>query len=227
MATWEASPRDRRAVVSLRLAGKLRIRGERRHDHGAGPAVGEFQVDVPEYMHLSGSHRDAGIFLASDRSIRQRFPEHWQGRSVQLSNYPLFSLAAGVSAAYGIGSLSHNPHLKEAGILSGEAVFNSGLITSALQRVTGRNRPFEGNGRGLFLNGGTSFPSNHAAAAWSVATVFAHECPGPLTKLIAYGLASTVTVTRISGRQHFASDALVGGDWMVRWASNLSGAPQS
>jgi len=46
--------------------------------------------------------------------------------------------------------------------------------------------------------------------AWSIASVVAHEYPGPLTKLLAYGLASTVTLSRVTGKQHFASDAFVG-----------------
>src|SRR5262249_140543 len=55
-----------------------------------------------------------------------------------------------------------------------------------------------------------SFPSDHSALSWSMASVIAHEYPGPLTKILAYGLASTVTLTRVTSKQHFASDAVVG-----------------
>src|SRR5207302_11070064 len=37
-----------------------------------------------------------------------------------------------------------------------------------------------------------------------------HEYPGPLTKLAAYGLASAVTLTRVTGKQHFPSDVIIG-----------------
>src|SRR5206468_8999003 len=67
-----------------------------------------------------------------------------------------------------------------------------------------------GNGHGAFFRGGNSFPSEHSILAWSAAGVFAHEYPGPLTKLFAYGLASAVTLTRVTSNQHFASDAFVG-----------------
>ncbi len=40
-------------------------------DHGAGPAVGDYQVEVPEYLHLSGSHRIDGIVVASGPGIRK------------------------------------------------------------------------------------------------------------------------------------------------------------
>src|SRR5207253_7666190 len=33
---------------------------------------------------------------------------------------------------------------------------------------------------------------------------------GPLTKFFAYGLASAVTLTRVTSQQHFASDAFIG-----------------
>jgi hypothetical protein len=74
-----------------------------------------------------------------------------------------------------------------------------------------RQRPFQGNGSGAFFQGGTSFPSEHAAAAWAVAGVLAHEYPGPLTKVLAYGLAGAVSYSRVRGRQHFPSDVFVGG----------------
>src|SRR5207244_9152347 len=56
----------------------------------------------------------------------------------------------------------------------------------------------------------SDLPSEHAAAAWSVAGVIAHEYPGPLTKFLAYGLASAVSYSRVCSRQHFPSDALIG-----------------
>jgi hypothetical protein len=55
-----------------------------------------------------------------------------------------------------------------------------------------------------------SFPSEHSAAAWSIASVVAHEYPGPLTQFLAYGLASTVTLTRVTSQNHFPSDAFIG-----------------
>src|SRR5260370_5357698 len=74
-----------------------------------------------------------------------------------------------------------------------------------------RERPYQGDGSGAFFQGGgTSFPSEHAAAAWSVAGVIAHEYPGPLTKIMAYGLASLADISRVRARQHFPSDGLVG-----------------
>jgi hypothetical protein len=124
---------------------------------------------------------------------------------------------AGVAALVGAGAglylfsfPAHNPHWRETGFLAGEAAINSFVMTEALKYSFRRGRPSQGDGSGAFFRGGASFPSEHAAAAWSIAGVIAHEYPGPIPKLVAYGLASTVSLSRIRARQHFPSDVLVG-----------------
>jgi len=84
------------------------------------------------------------------------------------------------------------------------------LETEVFKYVFGRERPFTGDNKGKFFQGGTSFPSEHAAASWAIASVIAHEYPGPITQLLAYGAASGVSIARIVGHQHFATDVLVG-----------------
>jgi membrane-associated phospholipid phosphatase len=135
------------------------------------------------------------------------------------------NIRTGGVAALGLGSAgiylwsyhTHDPHQRETGLLAGEAVADSLILTEGLKYVTGRERPYQGNGRGPFLQGGSSFSSNHSAAAWSAAGILAHEYPGTLTKLLSYGLASAVSITSVSSKQHFPSDVLVGSalGWMV------------
>ena len=45
---------------------------------------------------------------------------------------------------------------------------------------------------------------------WAMATVVAKEYPKPWVKLLAYGAATSVSMGRLLGREHFASDILVG-----------------
>jgi len=40
-------------------------------DHGAGPAVGAYQVLTKEYLNLSGAHRDTGILIANGPAVRR------------------------------------------------------------------------------------------------------------------------------------------------------------
>src|SRR5258708_14766626 len=89
------------------------------------------------------------------------------------------------------GRGSHNDHWRETGLLAGEAALNSLVVVEGLKYPLGRRRPFQGNGSGDFFRGGTSFPSEHAAAAWPVAGVNEHEYPRLLTQLYVYGLLST------------------------------------
>jgi len=127
-----------------------------------------------------------------------------------LSNAGLAALIGGAGGLWLMGHLSHNKHWKETGFLAGEASINSLVAVEALKYSLRRQRPFQGDGRGAFFQGGTSFPSEHAAAVWAVAGVVAHEYPGPFTKVMAYGLASLVDYSRIRSRQHFPSDVFVG-----------------
>ena len=109
-----------------------------------------------------------------------------------------------------LGHVKHNEHWSETGFLAGEAALNSLIMVESLKYPLGRERPYQGNGTGPFFQGGTSFPSEHAAAAWSIAGVIAHEYPSPYVKIMVYGLASLVDYSRIHGRQHFPSDVFVG-----------------
>src|ERR1019366_9591791 len=66
------------------------------------------------------------------------------------------------------------------------------ILGEAMKLAFQRPRPNAANA-GTFGAGGNSFPSEHALAAWSIASVIAHEYPGPLTKLLAYGAATGIS----------------------------------
>src|SRR6266568_1782675 len=154
----------------------------------------------------------AGLFV-TDRD----FSKHLSQNPTTISHYKTLS-NAGVAALVGgaggmwvLGHVKHNEHWSETGFLAGEAAVNSWVAVEGLKYSLRRERPYQGDGSGpFFQSGGTSFPSGHAATAWSIAGVVAHEYPGPLTKAMAYGLASLVSFSRVRAHQHFPSDVLVG-----------------
>ena len=115
-----------------------------------------------------------------------------------------------MGGSYLWGHFTKNDYLRDTGFLAGEAAANSFLVSEALKYTLGRQRPTEGSGKGDFFSGGQSFPSEHVAAAWSIATVVASRYPGFLPGLLSYGAASAITVSRVTGRNHFASDVFVG-----------------
>ena len=153
----------------------------------------------------------AGLFV-TDRDVST----HLSNNPSTISHYKTLSTAgvgALVGGAAGLWVLSypsHNAHWRETGFLAGEAAINSLVAVETLKYSLRRERPFQGDGSGPFFHGGTSFPSEHAAAAWSVAGVIAHEYPGLLPKIAAYGLATFVSYSRVKGRQHFPSDVFIG-----------------
>src|SRR6267378_7383240 len=154
----------------------------------------------------------AGL-LVTDRDYSKRVSQNPTTIShyKTLSNAGVGALIGGAGGMWLLGHVKHNEHWSESGFLAGEAALNSLVAVESFKYSLRRARPYQGNGDGAFFqSGGTSFPSEHAAAAWSVAGVIAHEYPGPFTKIMAYGLASLVNVSRVKAHQHFPSDVVVG-----------------
>lgn len=165
--------------------------------------------DAPWLVPLGGI--TAGLFVTDHQysaSLPQSFAtlNHYKN----ISNMGLAGLAAAGAGMYLMSFPTHNEHWQETGILSGEAALNSLIPIELMKYSLARERPYEGNGGGTFFRGGASFPSEHSAVAWSIAGVIAHEYPGVLPKLIAYGAASAIDFSQVHDRQHFPSDVLVG-----------------
>jgi hypothetical protein len=159
-----------------------------------------------------------GVLFASDQSFAKAIPHDSSktSRYVSFSNYGLVSFVGLGGGFYVWGRITHNEHQRETGILAGEAAIDSAAVSNALEFSLGRARPTEDHA-GAFFQNGTSFPSDHSAVAWSIASVIAHEYPGTLTKVLVYSLATAVSVSRVAGEQHFPSDALVGSamGWFI------------
>jgi len=152
-----------------------------------------------------------GAFVASDSWFAKQVPTGEIPRSHNLSNYGAASLMGAAGGMFLLGKITHNDHAAETGFLASEAAVNAAVTDYALKSMFQRQRPYDGTGKGSFFAGGGSFPSEHAAVSWAIAGVVAHEYPGTFTKLVSYGLASAVTVARVTGKEHFPSDVVVGG----------------
>jgi hypothetical protein len=154
----------------------------------------------------------AGLFVTDrDVSLHLSHNPRTMSHYNTISNAGVGALIGGAGGLWLLGHARHDKHWSETGFLAGQAALNSLVMVEGLKYSLRRERPFQGAGRGSFFQSGDSFPSEHAAAAWAVAGVIAHEYPGPLTKFLAYGLASAVSYSRVRGRQHFSSDVFVGG----------------
>ncbi len=119
------------------------------------------------------------------------------------------------------GYARHDTYQVSTALLAAEAYVNSAVVDLGMKAVTRRKRPSDvppgGSYHDTFFAGGkspfkgSSFPSGHAAAVFSVATVVAsryqHHKWAPL---LTYGFATAITLSRISTRAHFPSDAFLG-----------------
>jgi membrane-associated phospholipid phosphatase len=167
--------------------------------------------DLPWIVPLSGLM--AGMVATDADFSRHEVSKNLttQSHYNSLSNYLVFGMAGGAGAMWLLSYHNHNSHWRETGFLAGEAAIDSLVMSEAFKYAFRRDRPYVGSGNGdFFQSGGSSFPSEHATAAWSIATVIAHEYPGTLTKILAYGAAGLVSYARIGAHKHFPSDVLAG-----------------
>ncbi len=162
----------------------------------------------------------AGLF-ATDRAVPPALSKNPTklNQYVKISDYGVYSLIGAGGGLYLWSKISGNDHQRETGVLAGEAAIDGYAVDTAFKYAFGRQRPYQDQGHGDFFNRGVSFPSDHSAVAWSIASVIAHEYPGPFSKFLVYGLATAVSASRVAGKQHFPSDVFVGGavGWLIGW----------
>jgi len=167
--------------------------------------------DVKWLLPLSAG---AAALLATDRRLSDdiRTNDSLRSPSKFLSNFGGALPMAGASfALFGIGKLARNEKAASTGKLATEAVLQSSIVVQGLKMAFDRERPDKIGGQGSFWGGGKSFPSGHAGTTFAFASVVAHQYHNkPLVVLGAYGLATSVSLSRIGGLNHFPSDVLIG-----------------
>ena len=178
-----------------------------------------FRLRVADMEWLLPAAGLATASFATDRSLSRSLSS--QPASLSRFNRVRSGSLAGLGAAsagmYLWSLRTRDRHQRETGLLASEAMADTLMVTEGLKSIAARQRPTQGLGQGKFFADGNGFPSNHSAAAWAAAGILAHEYPGPLTKLLAYGLASTVSIASVGSKQHFGSDALIGSaaGWFI------------
>ncbi|HWG48589.1 MAG TPA: capsule assembly Wzi family protein [Candidatus Acidoferrales bacterium] len=164
----------------------------------------------------------SGVLIGSDQHSMERERSNADAISLSkdISNGGLIGMAALPASMYVWGSLHAAPRARETGLLSAEAMIDSLGVNEAMKVVFGRERPTATDGQGRFfqtfgLNG--SFPSVHATLSWTAASLIAHEYPGWLSQALVYGAATTVSISRVTARQHFPADVVVGSalGWLI------------
>ncbi len=154
-----------------------------------------------------------GVLIANDESVLYQVPVSWHSTNRNISNGALYGTSAIAGGIYLTGLFTRNEHSQEVGIRTAEATVDSVIMYAAMKAIFQRQRPYSGPGEGRFFAGNWtngSFPSGHAMFTWTIASAVAHQYHSIPLDLALYGLASTVTVTRVTAGQHFPSDVFVG-----------------
>ena len=108
--------------------------------------------------------------------------------------------AGGAALTYGIGLATASPKLSRVGaeLIRGQVV--SSTLTLGIKVAVQRTRPDGGK---------YAFPSGHATAAFTSATVLQQEL-GWKAGIPAYIVAGYVGIARVQGRHHYPSDVIFG-----------------
>jgi membrane-associated phospholipid phosphatase len=164
-----------------------------------------------------------GVTLATDTDAMRDLSHNasFNKESVNASNALLGGEIAIPVALYGVGLFKGDAHARETGILSGEALADSVVLDQVTKIIFRRERPLYNNASGNFFSSNAgknnSFPSSHSMLAWTIAGVTAGEYPSKWVQLGTYSLATSVSLMRVLGQEHFPTDVLVGGaaGWLI------------
>jgi membrane-associated phospholipid phosphatase len=164
-----------------------------------------------------------GATLATDTDAMRDLSRNpgFNKDSVNASNALLGSEIAIPVTLYGVGLFKGDAHARETGILSGEALADSVVVDQVAKIIFRRERPLYNNAAGHFFSSSpgqnNSFPSSHSMLAWTIAGVTAGEYPSKWVQLGTYSLATSVSLMRVLGQEHFPTDVLVGGaaGWLI------------
>jgi membrane-associated phospholipid phosphatase len=130
-------------------------------------------------------------------------------------------VAAVPTSLLAAGYIRHDQYQVSTAILAGEAYADTAVVNLAVKAVTRRERPTDvppgGDFHNTFFNGGkspfhgSSFPSGHATGAFSVATVVAVRYrKHRWVPWAMYGMATAISLSRITSSAHFPSDVFLG-----------------
>lgn len=166
----------------------------------------------------------AGLIAADPHDMRyfrdttdfRDYSRHFNGRNTGIVE------AAVPGALYLGGLLFHAPYASKTALLAGEAYVDSAIPHAAIKLVSRRLRPINVAPKHELDNTffqshvsvfgkGSSFPSGHAAGAFSIATVIARRYRDHRwVPWVAYGAAFVVSFSRVPTLAHFPSDVFLG-----------------
>ena len=173
--------------------------------------------DEEDWIDLGGSLAAIGAAHAFDGKVRDHFATGSKAvlNGGQNSNSlrdaaPTVALIAGTGI---FAAMTRNSSGYEETVSLFEAGVFSSVTAEAFGYAAGRERPDATTSPNEWRNGGDSFPSLHASAAFAVGTVFAESGDDEyrwVRRLIGYGVAGGTAYVRLRENVHWLSDTVAG-----------------
>ena len=148
-----------------------------------------------------------------------RFPKYLGDIGKYYNKPGTYYFTAGlVTTIYGSGKIFNDPKLQQTASLMTRSIIITGLFTTALKVVIGRERPYVNGDANEFKPFNFSFdpdymsmPSGHTSSIFAMMTVIAKQYDSWYVKIPAYSFAASVAMQRINDDKHWSSDILIGG----------------
>jgi membrane-associated phospholipid phosphatase len=124
--------------------------------------------------------------------------------------------AGGIAALlYGIGLAGGSENVRETGRMIAEGVGSAALAALTVRFLSGRSRPYTGDGPWHFRPLGwnrdhQSFASGHTATAFALCTVLAERIGSTWSRVGFYSLGLLTAAARVRNNQHWPTDVVMG-----------------
>ncbi len=181
------------------------------------------RIEARDTLILGGIAAGIGGLMVADKDIRDVFQRNRSetkddiadGLEVVGSSYVFLAGHLGlIASGFWFRENEAGHKLFRVASISLEAQLFTEATTGFIKVAAGRSRPNKDRGSHSYtpfqdLSFDRSFPSGHAARAFTVAAVFADHYPQPVP-FIAYSTASLIGLSRILLDEHFSSDVFAG-----------------
>lgn len=185
--------------------------------------------DLKDWAYFGGTVAAVGLASHFDSTVRTDLAKHAPVSPGGGSRDTLQdALPAGglLLATWGYAKLIDD----QDGIAESHAMVEAAALSvgtaEALSYIAGRRRPDQTLSPGHWLSGGSSFPSDHTAAAFAIGTVLAESGNSRyrwVRRVLGYGVAGFTAYERLSHNAHWLSDTVAGaalGAASARFAMN-------
>ena len=180
-----------------------------------------FHWELNDYYYAGGFLLlSAGSFILDDEVrkvfLNNRSKTFDKLESVGYAYGAPLNAVSGALLIYFSGVVSDNNWLRNTGLMLTETIVAIGIIQVPTRIIFGRARPYTGYGNSSFNffkgleQDRASFISGHAAIAFGISNILAHQIDHPAATAGLFGLAALTPLARLYADKHWFSDVFIG-----------------